>query len=182
MSAAQNAHRGFNPRRQLVYRLAHGPTEVVQFLPVRSPIKSSADIGAIQPEFDVILVIDHRFLVEGEPEARRWGRNSTLTIVSRTLTDPKTAFAGVMLEVSFARFRDLMATANAEGTPSRPFGRWELVAIVDNRGDCEKAVRKKPSAILRLVRRLMRRAIVLGGRSVKYPTRPPTFQSCCTLG
>ena len=51
-------------------------------------------------------------------------------MVSRTLTEPKTAFAGVMLEISFARFRTSMATFNVERTLRRPFGRWEIVSIV----------------------------------------------------
>jgi hypothetical protein len=36
----------FDPRRQLIYRLAHGLTEVAQFLPVHSPVKGSTDICA----------------------------------------------------------------------------------------------------------------------------------------
>lgn len=44
-------------------------------------------------------------------------------MVRRTLTELKTALAGVTLEISFARFRVSMATFKAERTPSRPFGR-----------------------------------------------------------
>ena len=72
-SATKIACRGFNSRRQLVYRLTNGRTEVVQFLPVRSSIKGPTDIGAVQPKIDVILFIDHRILVEGEREARWHG-------------------------------------------------------------------------------------------------------------
>jgi len=61
-----------------------------------------------------------------------------LTIVSRTLTEPKTALAGVMLDISFARFRVSMVTFSVEMTPFRPFGRWEFVAIVESRGRCEE--------------------------------------------
>jgi hypothetical protein len=47
------------------------------------------------------------------------------------MTEPKTALAGVMLEISFARFRVSMATLNVERMPFRPLSRWELVAIVE---------------------------------------------------
>ena len=55
-------HRWFDPRRQLIYRLAHGPTKVVQFLSVHSPIKGSAYVGASQPEVDVVGFIAHGIL------------------------------------------------------------------------------------------------------------------------
>ena len=50
---------------------------------------------------------------------------------------PKTAFAGVMLETSFARFMASIATFSEERTPSRrPFGRWDLASMVQiQRGD-----------------------------------------------
>ena len=41
----------------------------------------------------------------------------------RAPTEPKTAFAGVMLETSFARLMASMATLSEERTPSRPFDR-----------------------------------------------------------
>ena len=56
---ARNVYRQPNSRRQLKYRIAHGFIEIVQFLSIHSPVKSSADIGAGQPELDVILVIGH---------------------------------------------------------------------------------------------------------------------------
>ena len=55
----------------------------------------------------------------------------TLTMVNTTLTEPKTALAGVTLEISFARFIASMDTFNVERRPPRPLGRWELVAIVE---------------------------------------------------
>jgi hypothetical protein len=55
-----------------------------------------------------------------------------LTITNKTPTEPKTALAGVMLEISFARFRPSIATFNAEMAPSRPFCCWDVVAIVEN--------------------------------------------------
>ena len=68
----------FDPRRQLAYRLAHGLAEVVQFLPIHSPVEGSTDIGAAQPEFDVFLFIDHRILdtCEHEVHRRRIGGNA----------------------------------------------------------------------------------------------------------
>jgi len=58
----------FDPRRQLIYRVTHGLTEIVQFLSVHPPIEGSADIGAVQPELDVFLFVDHRILDTREPE------------------------------------------------------------------------------------------------------------------
>ena len=64
----------------------------------------------------------------------------TLTIVNTTLTEPKTALAGVTLEISFARFIASMDTFNVERRPLRPLGRCEFVAIVKTGGRCrEKA-------------------------------------------
>ena len=59
---------------------------------------------------------------------------------------PKTALAGVMLEISFARFMASMAIPNEEMAPSRPFCRWDLASIVKTqrgektslRAGCEK--------------------------------------------
>jgi len=62
-------------------------------------------------------------------------------MVRRMLTEPKTALAGVMLESSFARFSPLMATSSEERTPSHPFGRLDLSAMVETQGSREKAVR-----------------------------------------
>jgi len=42
----RNTYHWFNSRRQLIYRIAHRLVEVVQFLLVHSPVKSSTDIGA----------------------------------------------------------------------------------------------------------------------------------------
>ena len=65
----------------------------------------------------------------------------------RTLAEPKTAFAGVTLEISFARFRASIAPFKKERVLSRPFRGGELVAIVDmvvaskECGENDKAVR-----------------------------------------
>jgi len=64
----------------------------------------------------------------------------TLTMVRTTLTEPKTALAGVMLEISFARFMASMAAFNGEIAPSRRSGRLDVVAMVEARGSCEGAV------------------------------------------
>lgn len=45
----------------------------------------------------------------------------------------KTAFAGVVLEIFSARFMASMATFNEDIAFSCPFGRWELVAMVETR-------------------------------------------------
>jgi len=42
----RNVHRPSNSRRQLAYRIAHGLTEVIQFLSIHSSVEGSADIGA----------------------------------------------------------------------------------------------------------------------------------------
>jgi len=60
-----------------------------------------------------------------------------LIIPRRTLADPKTAFAGVTLEISLARFRASMAPLRKEIVLSCPFGGGECVAIVGGRRDCE---------------------------------------------
>ena len=75
---------------------------------------------------------------------RRRGR--TLNIERRALTVPKAALAGAMLEISFARSRALMVASNAEMMPSRSFGCWELVSMVEARGSWEKIVRQEGCA------------------------------------
>ena len=142
-------HRRFNPRRQLVYRLAHGLTEVVLFLPGRSSIKGFTDIGAVKPKLDVILFVGYGFLVDGETDARRDGTGGggewkrTLIIVSRTLTEPKTALAGATLTISSAKFIASMATVKDERAPPGTFCCREFVAIVENGGSCGKTTRKR---------------------------------------
>jgi len=64
-------HHRFDPRRQLIYRFTHGLTEVLQFLSIHSPVKRSTDIGAAQPEFNILMFVHHRILDTREPEARR---------------------------------------------------------------------------------------------------------------
>ena len=41
----RDAYRWFDSRRQLIYRLAHGLTEVIQLLSIHSPLKGSTDIS-----------------------------------------------------------------------------------------------------------------------------------------
>ena len=108
-------HHRFDPRCQLRNRLAHGLAEVVQFPPIHPPIEGSAHIGAGYAELDVVGFIGHRFLDTREPEARhRRTGGRTLIIVRRTATELKTALAGVMLEISFARFMNSISTFNPE--------------------------------------------------------------------
>jgi len=62
-------------------------------------------------------------------------------MVRRMLTDPKTAFAGVILETSFARFVASMATFSEEIILPRSFGRCDLVFMVKSEGRCENTTR-----------------------------------------
>ena len=59
-------------------------------------------------------------------------------MVRMTLTEPKAAFAGVMLQISFARFRVSMVTLNIEMVPPRPLGRWRFACMIEGRGIWEK--------------------------------------------
>ena len=59
----------------------------------------------------------------------------------RMATEPKAAFAGVMLATSFARLRPSIATFNVERTPSWPFGRWCLSAMAKTQGGYGRGVR-----------------------------------------
>ena len=63
-----------------------------------------------------------------------------MIIVRTTLTEPKTALAGVMLDISFARFKASMATFNADIAPSRSLGRWDPAFMVETRGSGERIV------------------------------------------
>ena len=129
----------FDSRRQLVYRIAHGSVEFIQFSPTHSPVKRPADIGAAQPELNVVKFVDHGVLIRYKPRASRHGRGRTLIIVSRTLTEPKTALAGVMLETSFAMFMASMAAFSEEMALPRPLGRWDPASMVEADGDRKKA-------------------------------------------
>ena len=57
----------------------------------------------------------------------------TLIITKRALAVPKTALAGVGLEISFARFKASMAVFSKEKKLS-------LAGIVETRGSCEEEV------------------------------------------
>ena len=67
LSAIQTVHNWLNPRRQLVYRLAHGLIEVFHSSPLRSPVEDFTDLGAVEPELDVVLLIGQGFLNKGGP-------------------------------------------------------------------------------------------------------------------
>ena len=47
----------YNSRRQLVDCLAHGVIEIVQPLPVQSPVERFTDVSTGQPEFDVVHLV-----------------------------------------------------------------------------------------------------------------------------
>ena len=105
-------------------RFAHRVVEIVQLLPVQTSVEGGADVRAGQPKFDVINLVDH--LVLGASQSaiyQRKTRRLTLIIARTTLTEPKTALAGVMLESSFARFKVSMVAFKAEIALSRPLGR-----------------------------------------------------------
>ena len=57
-------------------------------------------------------------------------------------TGPKTGFAGVLLEASFARLRASMAIFSAAMPRPRLFGGWELSVMVESQGSDEKAARR----------------------------------------
>ena len=65
----------------------------------------------------------------------------TLIIVRRMPTVAKTAFAGVILEIFSARSMASMAAFNKETAFSRPFGRWELVVMVETESSRKETVR-----------------------------------------
>ena len=64
-------------------------------------------------------------------------------MVRMTVTEPRAALAGVMLNASFAMFMVSMATFKEERTVSRRFGRWGLGSMVKSRGDCGTTVRRE---------------------------------------
>ena len=57
----------YDSRRQLSYRITHRLTQVIGFLPTHSPVEGIPNISTVQPEFDIILVIDHRILATCKP-------------------------------------------------------------------------------------------------------------------
>ena len=64
-----------------------------------------------------------------------------MIVVRITLTVPKTALAGAILAISFARFKVSMAAFNAETVLSRPLGRCDLASIVEAGSSGERIVR-----------------------------------------
>jgi len=73
------------------------------------------------------------------------GRKPTLIAVRRSLVEPNAALAGVMFE-TFVGFRASMASLSGERALSRPFGCWNLAAMVETQGSCGVwAVRKNPN-------------------------------------
>ena len=102
-------------RCQLCDRLTHGLAEVVQLLRPHHPPKGFTYVGTGQPELDVCEVVGHGVLDPCKPEVHyRRVERCTLIVVRRTLTEPKTALVGVVLEPSFAGFMALIASSNKE--------------------------------------------------------------------
>lgn len=86
-----------------------------------------------------MLIVGQRDLSEREPDARHWGVGQRTLIVSRREpTEPKAALAGVMVDLSFARFRVSMGTFSFEKVSPCSFGRWDVEAIIDARGGYKK--------------------------------------------
>ena len=120
-----------NSRRQLVDCLTHRGIEIIQPLPSQSPIEGGTNISTGQSKFDVILLVDQGVLValRSTIDQQKTRRKLTLIVTRITLTEPKTALAGVILENSFAKFKSPMAAFNAEIVLSRPLGRRTSAAI-----------------------------------------------------
>ena len=133
-----------NSRRKLVDCLAHRVVEIVQFLPAQPPVQGGTDICTGQPKFDVVHLVGHLVLsaFQSTIDQQKTRRKLTLIIVRITLTVPKTALAGVMLDASFARFKASTATFNAVIVPSRSLGRWDPAFMVETRGCGERTVQR----------------------------------------
>ena len=80
----------------MAYRIAHGPAEVARSLSVHvHPLnKGCTDVGAVQPEFEIILLIGHRILEKRKLETHRHKiavRVSTLIVAKRMAAAAKAA-------------------------------------------------------------------------------------------
>ena len=67
----RSANRLFNSRSQSIYRIAHRLTELVQALSFHPSVERFTDIGAVQPDLDVLQFVGHRVLVICELVAHR---------------------------------------------------------------------------------------------------------------
>ena len=135
-----------NLRRQLLNPLVYGAVEVAQLLPLQSLIEGCADVGASQPEFNVIHLVGHRVLgalIQSTTHQQQIRMRLTLIIPRRKLTEPKTALAGAIVATSFVRFKASMAAFNTEIEPSRSLGCLDPAFMVETRGSCERAVRRR---------------------------------------
>ena len=133
-----------NPRRQLVDCLAHGVIEIVHPLPAQSPVEGGTDASAGQPKFNVIHLVDHGVLGSFQPAFKQKTRRELTLIIARiTLTEPKTALAGVILETSFVRFKASMNAFNVKTVFSCPLGRWDSACMVETRGSGGGRVRRE---------------------------------------
>ena len=75
---SRNAYHWPSSRRQLAYRITHRLAEVVHLFSIHSPAEGSTNVGAEQPELDVILFIGHCVLALRERGAFRHRRGGTL--------------------------------------------------------------------------------------------------------
>ena len=102
------------------------------------------------------------------------------------MTEPNTALAGEMQEISFARSRASMATFNEERAPSRGFGRWGFVSMVEARdGDSARepnAIRhERPKGWSHIASPArIRLDVVITGWSFVSPSLPPDLRPSCT--
>ena len=69
--------------------------------------------------------------------------------------------AGVILEISFARFMASMAIFNAERIPSFPSGRWGLVSIVETQRGGENTVLREAVRKSMALRKIGDRPVVI---------------------
>ena len=53
---------GFSSPRQFLNRFEYGPAQLIHLSAVQSPVKGSTDIGAVQPQLDVTLSVNHGIL------------------------------------------------------------------------------------------------------------------------
>ena len=143
-SVAQSVCCRCNSHRQLVDRLAHRSVEIIQHLPVQYPSEGCTDVGTGQPKFDTIGPVDQLVLgpfqsTIGRQETRR---KPTLIVERMTLTEPKTALAGAIVEASLARFKVSMALFNADIVSSRSLGCWDPTSMVGTRCSRERTMRR----------------------------------------
>jgi len=74
----RDVYHRFHSQRQLIYRIAHGPAEVIQALSAHSPVEGSTDVGAEQSKIDIFQLVKHRVLTTCELETSHRRRGDVL--------------------------------------------------------------------------------------------------------